>query len=71
MISNFAKLRISNYNLEIEWGCYKKKKKKKKKKNIPASQRFCKTCNNASVEDEFQFVVNMLSLLAIKTHVCQ
>ena len=47
LIFNLAKLRISNHQLEIETGRYKKK---------VINQRLCKVCNeNGSVEDEFHF----------------
>ena len=49
LIFNLAKLRISNHQLEIEAGRYKKKE---------IDQRLCKVCNgNVCVEDEFHFLV--------------
>ena len=49
LIFNLAKLRISNHQLEIEAGRYKKKE---------IDQRLCKICNgNGCVEDEFHFLM--------------
>ena len=49
LIFNLAKLRISNYQLEIETGRYQKK---------VIDQRLCKVCNqNGMVEDEFHFLL--------------
>ena len=49
LIFNLAKLRISNHQLEIEIGRYKKK---------VIDQRLRKTCNeNGCVEDEFHFLM--------------
>ena len=49
LIFNLAKLRISNHQLEIETGRYKKK---------VIDQRLCKVCNqNGMVEDEFHFLL--------------
>ena len=49
LIFNLAKLRISNHQLEIETGRYKKK---------VIDQRLCKGCNeNGCVEDEFHFLM--------------
>ena len=46
---NLAKLRISNHQLEIETGRYKKK---------VIDQRLCKVCNeNGYVEVEFHFLI--------------
>ena len=42
----FSKFRISNHKLEIEFGRYK---------NIPRNERFCKFCDQSTVEDEFHF----------------
>ena len=49
LIFNLAKFRISNHQLEIESGRYKKKE---------IDQRLCKVCNgNGCVEDEFHFLM--------------
>ena len=49
LIFNLAKIRISNHQLEIETGRYKKD---------AIDQRFCKVCNeNGCVEDEFHFLM--------------
>ena len=42
----FSRFRISNHKLEIEFGRYK---------NIPRNERFCKCCDQSTVEDEFHF----------------
>ncbi len=49
IVSNFARLRISNHILEIERGRYR---------NIPADKRFCTICSipNNHVEDEVHFM---------------
>ena len=49
LIFNLAKLRISNHQLEIETGRYKKK---------VIIKRLCKVCNkNGCVKDEFHFLM--------------
>ena len=49
LIFNLAKLRISNHQLEIEVGRYKKKE---------IDQRLCKVCNgNGCVKDAFHFLM--------------
>jgi hypothetical protein len=48
-ISTFAKIRISNSNLNIEKGRYL---------NTPAEDRICKLCNSG-VEDEFHFTITV------------
>ncbi|CAB4021132.1 Hypothetical predicted protein [Paramuricea clavata] len=42
----FAKFRISNHKLLIEYGRYR---------NIPREERYCKLCGTQKVEDEFHF----------------
>ena len=42
----FSKFRISNHKLEIEFGRYK---------DIPRNERFCKCCDQYTVEDQFHF----------------
>ena len=46
-VFKFAKLRISNHQLKIEQGRYKK---------IPPENRFCKACDG-QVENEFHFIM--------------
>ena len=46
---NLAKLRISNHQLRIETGRYKK---------TAVDQRLCKVCNeNGCIEDKFHFLM--------------
>ena len=44
----FTKLRLSNHNLEYEKGRYR---------NCRPEQRFCRHCNDGSIEDEKHFVM--------------
>ena len=45
----FAKLRLSNSDLEIEKG---------RSRNIPLDNRICKHCKSGEIEDEFHFVMS-------------
>ncbi len=47
-INELTRFRISAHNLEIEKGRHN---------NIPAGQRYCKLCNNNSVENEIHFLL--------------
>ena len=45
-----TKFRISAHDLEFEKGRYK---------NLPVNERYCKLCDNSSVEDEVHLSVHL------------
>ena len=50
--SVFSQLRTGGLQLEIEVGRYR---------NIAANNRYCKLCNDGSIEDEFHFIMQCVS----------